>query len=137
MTQLLKVGMLNSPTLSFEILFQSVQQVIENLVSVVGDYHVQEGGDPLENYFTFILSNGQLMIAHQGGKELYYSTHKGKCSQREMCPSFSTQCETKPTSSGGVSHMIFSSEPLQGENVWEKMKPGQIMGVDKNMIFYF
>jgi hypothetical protein len=29
--------------------------------------------------------------------------------------------------------MIFSSEPLQGENVWFKLEPGQMMEVDHQM----
>ena len=30
-------------------------------------------------------------------------------------------------------HLIFSSEPLSGENVWNEMKPGEVVGVDWRM----
>jgi glutamine amidotransferase len=35
--------------------------------------------------------------------------------------------------SGIVNHFIVSSEPLQGENVWLPLEPGEIVGVDRSM----
>jgi glutamine amidotransferase len=32
-----------------------------------------------------------------------------------------------------VNHFIVSSEPLQGENVWLALEPGDIVGVDRRM----
>ena len=32
-----------------------------------------------------------------------------------------------------INHLIFSSEPLSGENIWLKMDPGQIIGIDGRM----
>jgi predicted glutamine amidotransferase len=32
--------------------------------------------------------------------------------------------------------MIFSSEPLEGENVWSQMRPGHIVAVDRGMNFF-
>lgn len=84
---------------------------------------------------TCILTDGEIMIATQGGKELYYSTHKRSCSDRDTCPSLSAECEA-PTKSGFVNHLIFSSQPLGGENVWMAMAPGDIVGVDGRMRLY-
>jgi glutamine amidotransferase len=73
------------------------------------------------------------MVAHQGGKDLFYSTHKVCCPERDSCPSFARSCEASSGTGDIVNHMIFSSEELSGENVWQAMEPGQIIGVDRKM----
>ena len=85
-----------------------------------------------ETFITFIITNGEAMLAHQGGKRLFYSTWKNQCSDRDHCPSYSPCCEAKSTN-GFINHLLFSSEPLQGENVWIEMAPGQMLGVDGRM----
>jgi glutamine amidotransferase len=81
---------------------------------------------------TVILTDGETMVAVHGGKDLYWSTHKRRCSDRETCPSLSPECEA-PTVTGFVNHLILSSEPLQGENVWQAFEPGEVIGVDYRM----
>lgn len=85
-----------------------------------------------ELYLSFLLTNGEVLVAHHGGKELFYSTHKTRCPERGECPSFSKICEA-PVTSGRVNHMLVSSEPLSGMNVWNEMAPGEIVGVDWGM----
>ena len=46
--------------------------------------------DDNELYLTFVVTNGETMAAHQGGKELLFSTHKTCCPERDSCPSFSS-----------------------------------------------
>ena len=81
---------------------------------------------------TVVATNGECLVAAQGGKELYFSTYKTRCSDRGTCASLSSACEA-PTSSGRVNHFIVSSEPLQGENVWEPLAAGDVIGVDAAM----
>ncbi len=81
---------------------------------------------------TIILTDGTTMAAVQGGKELYWSTFKKKCADRDSCPSLAAECEA-PTKTGFVNHLIFSSEPLQGENIWEPLAEHEILGVDWRM----
>ena len=88
--------------------------------------------DDNELYLTFVITNGETMAAHQGGKELLFSTHKTCCPERDSCPSFSNSCEA-PLESGFVNHLIFSSEALHGTNVWDAMRDGEIVGVDWRM----
>lgn len=82
---------------------------------------------------SFILTNGDLMLGHQGGKGLYFSSHKVCCPERDSCPSFSSSCEAMSSHGEVVNHMIFSSEQLHGENVWNVMQPGDVVGVDSRM----
>lgn len=81
---------------------------------------------------TFIVTDGQVMAAAQGGKELYFSTYKTRCADREACPNLSPECEA-PSTTGFVNHLIFSSEPLLGENIWIEMAEGEVVGVDARM----
>ncbi len=112
----------------------AVKDAIQAIVQTIGPLNTHEKALPSENFLTFLLTNGELMYALQGGQPLHYSSHKVKCSEREACPSFSASCE-QPVSQGQVNHMIFSSEPLHGENVWMKMAPGDFIGVDSDMYF--
>jgi glutamine amidotransferase len=92
-----------------------------------------DGGDPAQSaLLTVMATNGEMLVATQGGKELYFSTYKNRCSDRDHCPSLSPFCEA-PSKTGLVNHFIVSSEPLQGENVWEELKLGDIVGVDRDM----
>jgi len=89
-----------------------------------------EGGR--EALLTCLVTDGSSMLAVQGGKELYWSTHKTRCADRGACPNLSQECEA-PTRTGFVNHLIFSSEPLSGENVWNALAPGELVGVDWRM----
>jgi predicted glutamine amidotransferase len=88
-----------------------------------------------QSLLTVLVTNGETLVAAQGGKELYLSTHKTRCSDRGVCKSLLPECEA-PTTSGHVNHCIVSSEPLQGENVWAALEPGDIVGVDVGMQLY-
>lgn len=119
--------------LKIEDIASSIRKAVDELVSIVGPYCTEDKCGPSETYLTFILTNGKLMIAHQGGKHLYFSTHKKKCLDRDQCPSFSPSCEAPPESDGLVNHLIFASEPLSGDNIWNQLQLGDIVGIDHRM----
>jgi glutamine amidotransferase len=81
---------------------------------------------------TFIVTDGDVMVATHGGKELSFSTHKRRCPDRDTCPSLAAACEN-PSLDGRVNHLIVSSERLQGSNVWEELALGDILAVDARM----
>jgi predicted glutamine amidotransferase len=81
---------------------------------------------------TLLVTDGQSLVACHGGKQLYYSTFKRRCADRDVCPSLSAECEAK-TRTGHVNHLIVSSEPLQGENVWVELREGDVIAVDRHM----
>lgn len=123
---------LHDKGLPMEPILTAIEETVRDVESVTG---LKCGPTKDENLLlSFVLTNGQLMLAHHGGKELFYSTYKVCCPERDTCPSFSGECESA-TTSGMVNHMIFSSEVLQGENVWLPMQLGQIIGVDSRMRF--
>ncbi len=81
---------------------------------------------------TVMVTDGTCFVAARGGKELFLSTYKTRCADRDACPSLSEECEA-PSKSGFVNHLIVSSEPLQGENVWTELEEGEIVGCDHRM----
>lgn len=81
---------------------------------------------------TCILTDGSTMVGHHGGKELHYSTYKERCGDRQVCPHLTPACEA-PSHDGFVNHLIFSSQPLSGENIWQPMSEGETVGVDARM----
>ena len=115
------------------LVMEGISAAITRICEIVGELSIKETGIPSENYLTFVISNGPIMIAMNGGMSLYYSTHKKKCPERDTCASFATWCEAPAQDQMRVNHLIFSSEPLQGENVWKKIEPGELVGVDSQM----
>lgn len=113
-------------------LSDSLQESLEQLIKHAGQPAPKDDSGETATYYTFILTNGQNMVGYQGGKNLYYSTYKTKCGDRDSCPSFSPECEAA-TKTGYINHLIFSSEPLSGENIWIPLDKGQLIGVDQHM----
>jgi predicted glutamine amidotransferase len=94
---------------------------------------VCDGRDGVKpSLLTLMVTNGQTLAATRGGKELFWSTHKSRCADRETCPSLSFECEN-PTRTGFVNHLLISSEPLGGENQWQELPEDHVIGVDWRM----
>lgn len=106
---------------------QGLRRTLEVISAAVGETSVN---DPL--LLTLMITDGRVLAACHGGKDLYWSSYKKHCSDRDACASLSPECEA-PTTTGRVNHCIISSEPLQGENVWERLTHGDVIGVDENM----
>lgn len=110
-------------------------KTVEQITAIAGPMHRDTAGPPTETYLTAVATNGRVMAAHQGGKELYFSTHKTLCPERGSCHAFGASCEAPPVIGDQINHLIITSEPLQGDNVWEAMSPGEIVAVDQEMVF--
>lgn len=122
---------LHRPGYPVDDLFDAIKDTVDEIATATD----MDPFDPdNEFYLTWIITNGQVMAAHQGGKDLLVSTYKNHCPERDTCPSFAPECEAM-TKSGFVSHLLVSSEALQGDNVWRQMTPGEIVGVDSRMRF--
>ncbi len=132
LTHLNQQNLIDTVHLDYNTLNKSVREAVEGLIKIIGEYSKIDNAGEQETYLTFILTNGEIMLAHQGGKHLNYSTYKKKCPDRDSCPSFGQSCEA-PTTNGLINHLIFSSEPLSGENIWRPLKLGQIVGIDNGM----
>ena len=115
-----------------EDLVDAIEETIAEVQELAGEICYQDDGPSTSTFLTFVITNGTTMVAHQGGKRLHFSTWKNRCPERDDCPSFGAECE-QPTKSGFVNHLLVSSEPLQGENVWNELQPHEVVGVDWRM----
>ena len=111
----------------------SVRETVAEVIGLTGEPCLDDAGPPDRTYLTFVLTNGRTMVAHQGGKQLYYTTHKRRCPDRGHCPSFGPECEKASERGGFVKHLVVASEPLQGDNVWNPLRPYEVVGVDWSM----
>ena len=137
LTEIKKVHPLSDPNIQLELLFKVVEKSVEKIVRIIGKLINSNNPIPTENYLTFILTSGPVMISLHGGQPLNYCTHKTKCPERESCSSYSKICEQPFQNNSKINHLIFSSEKMKGANVWNEMKAGDIMGVNKDMIVKF
>lgn len=126
LSELAKDAPLDQPR-SLNDLVLALRRTTDLISDVVGACEVT---DPL--LLTLMVTDGRVLAACHGGKDLYWSTYKNRCSDRDACKSLSPECEA-PTRTGRVNHCIISSEPLQGENVWDRLSHGDVVGVDENM----
>lgn len=110
----------------------AIRETVAEIVELTGPLCDRDDGPPDSTFLTFVITNGTTMVAHQGGKALHFTTYKRRCPDRDSCPSFGDECE-RPTDDGYVKHLVVSSEPLQGENVWTGLGVGEIVGVDWRM----
>jgi predicted glutamine amidotransferase len=132
LSELEKKADLTEKNIEAEHLAKTLKDALEKLASITGESALNDNSGESATYYTFIMTNGKSMVGHHGGKDLHYSTYKTKCGDRDSCPSFSLECEA-PTKSGFINHLLFSSEPLSGENIWIPLKRGQIVAIDQAM----
>lgn len=125
-------GDLHDRELPMRALMDAVEDTVAEVQSIVGPLNPDDSAPPTETFLTFVITNERLLLAHQGGKRLYWSTWKHKCPERDVCPSFGASCEAA-TRTGFVNHLVVTSEPLHGQNVWLQMEPGEIVAVDGRM----
>ena len=122
----------DQPNPSTQATVDAIHETVDTIRAMTGIDCYQPPYDDIDLYLSFVLTDGDTMIAHHGGKPLHYSTHKEKCPEREVCASYGDVCEAA-TDSGRVNHLLFASEPLNGENVWRTMEARQTVAVDADM----
>jgi glutamine amidotransferase len=124
MSRLQKHGPLSRP--------HDAEEVLEAVHETMGAVRDLVQGEEEPALLTCIVTDGSTLAAFHGGKELHWSSYKTRCADRDTCPNLSAECEA-PTQTGFVNHLIVTSEPLQGDNVWHEMKPGDAIAVDWRM----
>lgn len=137
LTHLQQLTPLHGSHVPVQALATAIKNTVQLVSSIVGPLNSNDKAAATETFLTMVITNGPTMVGFQGGKQLYYSTYKTRCSERAVCPSFSAQCERSNNHGDVVNHLIFASEPLQGENVWQPMNFCQAIGIDGSMQLSF
>lgn len=130
LSELSKEGVLESKNV--QKVMGSLKKALQKLKELVGGVDQDSGNEG--TYLTFVMSRGDLLIGFQGGKELMFSTYKTRCPERDNCPILAPVCEQEAQVGEEVKHLLFTSEPIEGFNVWQPMKLGEMIGVDETMI---
>jgi len=115
---------------------RAMGEVVEALRATV--HKVRGICDPLGSsaaLLTLMVTDGEVLAATEGGRQLFWSSYKKRCSDRDTCPSLGAACEAASTT-GHVNHFLVSSEPLSGENVWLPFESGEIVAIDRDMNLY-
>lgn len=121
--------------LGFDTLKAVLEKATRKICSVVGPLYGKDDACPKENHITFILTDGELMFSFNGGQNLFYSTYKKRCPERDHCPFLNNSCESETAPEQKINHLIFTSEELQNDNIWKVLPKGSFIGVDSNMTF--
>jgi glutamine amidotransferase len=111
-------------------------EVVEALRATV--HKVRTICDPLGSspaLLTLMVTDGEVLAATEGGRQLFWSSYKNRCSDRDTCKSLSAQCEA-PSATGHVHHFLVSSEPLSRENIGLPFDSGEIVAIDQQMNLY-
>ncbi len=136
LTELLKKQELTADC-SLQTIDQACKISLQKIETIIGPCLNDDAGSPDQTYLTFLITNGKTLYAHQGGKKLYYSTHKKKCKESDSCTFFVNSCEAPSKQGEAINHLILSSEPLSGDNIWLPMEFNTSIGVDKKMLLSF
>lgn len=119
-------------------LTSGVRSALKKITDIVGAHTDDDSAPPSETFLSFILTDGQIMICYNGGKTVYQSTYKKVCPDKTGCSFYNNSCENPvdPSTANKVNHLILSSEPISGTNIWSKIEVGQLIGVDKDMNYF-
>ena len=112
-----------------------LKEFVEVFQNIAGPLKESQG-DYDKNYLTFLITNGQSLLAFQGGQKLYSSTYKKQCLENQTCSYYKPICERPAQVGERVHHLLVSSEIIKNENIWNSMEFGEYIGVGANMSLF-
>ena len=98
----------------------------------------QRDGEPDAPKINYILTNGKRLFARRAGLELFVSTQKTQCQDAETCAEPNKIClmgflpKFKVGRTRKCNHLLVSSEPIGGDNIWEEVPEGALIALDDN-----
>jgi len=128
LSELIDAGVSLSEDISSASLIDAIRYTAEKIER---SFPPLEGQKP--NRLNLLISNGDLLCAYRHNEDLYLSTHKSKCPERDICSAYDRAICEKPVASGRVNHFLVSSEPIHSENVWMMIKNYGFALVDQHM----
>ena len=139
LSELERANSITGQKLSREVIENSVRKSLQAIIEITGKHVDKDSADSSETFLSFILTDGHNMVAYNGGKTIYYSTHKKSCPDKNSCHFYDHSCENLPQNKDGstkVNHLILASEPTSRTNIWQKLEPGEFVGVDEELNFF-
>lgn len=110
----------------------SLRVTVQRVLEAAPDAEAAPGK---HNKLNVLITNGDLMLGYRYRKELYFSTHKSHCPERDSCPAFEEALCEQPVERGRVMHLLLASEPLGGgPNVWQELADDEYVAVRHGMV---
>lgn len=129
LTQLQRFQDAHRPAQQLMHAIQALYKAVECIQHTLQDHPIGQNEESL----TCVLTDGAIMIGLQAGKSLHISTHKKHCAKQNSCPFFQHACLHASNNADKLTHFLLSSEPLQGENIWQPIAANHIVAVDQTM----
>ena len=101
---------------------------------------VKESGEPDAPKINYILTNGQRLFARRAGLELFVATQKKQCPDVDTCVEPNKIClmgvlpQFKEGRNRKCNHLLVSSEPIGGDDIWEEVPEGGLVALDENFV---
>lgn len=114
-----------------------VAEAVRTTVAAIVDAAAPDETDlKLPTRLNLLLTNGRLLFGYKRGVDLFFSTYKSRCPERDTCWAFrASQCEA-PVEDGIVQHLLVASEAIaETTNVWLPMADDEFVTVDHAMNF--
>ncbi|NRA45154.1 MAG: class II glutamine amidotransferase [Oligoflexales bacterium] len=108
-------GSLESKDVDSDLVLTSINAACAKICDIAGELCPYDQAEASENFLTFLLSDGNRIWAHQGGKHLYY--------------------RLSYQNSGELKDVTFSSEPLNAAEEWNLLGFQDIAIVDHRLGF--
>jgi glutamine amidotransferase len=133
LSQLARITDVQHMSVSLGETLTAMSATVSLICRIAPDRVAEEGGI---GCLTFLLTNGHLMVGLRWKKELFFSTYKSFCPEREACPVYNKLLCEAPVTTGPVNHLIIASEVFQSNpNIWQELGEGCYVSVDHAMKF--
>lgn len=90
-------------------LWESISSVVERVAELAGGMHDDPNGPSDETYLTFVLTDGNTLIGHHGGKSLY--VHAPAIDHGNQTKSWGVE-------QGATDHFLLAIEPAHNPTMW-------------------
>jgi glutamine amidotransferase len=117
-----------SSDVRLEDVFAALHETVQDTIHLCH----QRQTDPSTN---IVVTNGRVMAAFRHGRTLFFSTHKSRCPERQVCRAFGALCEAPANAGDRVNHFLVASEIIGGAAVWREVPEDECLGVDSEMRF--
>lgn len=94
-------------------LWDSISSVVERIAELAGGMHDNLNGPSDQTYLTFVLTDGNTLIGHQGGKSLF--VHAPAIEHGKQKKSWAVE-------QGATDHVLLASEPAHNSETWTPIR---------------
>ncbi len=131
--ELKNLGILNLTHPPVQQVAKALRAALKKIVSTAKKYQATEE----EASLNVILSNGSFVLAYRKGRQLNYSAHHLTESKGCLSSLSVLSCHNQNLAGGPkINHLLISSEPLNGEKIWQPLSEDQIIALDHSWTLY-